>query len=85
MLSAALTVNAGALEPASPTEIIRTWTLNYPHSGGDYSTYAVSADGKRILVLQFVVGSATPAGDTGGADPPLSITVAMYWTAGLKK
>ena len=73
-----------ALEPESPTEILRTWTLNYPHSGGDYQTYAVSADGKRILSLQFVLNTG-PTADPGGPDPPLSITVAMNWASALKK
>jgi hypothetical protein len=49
----------------------------------------VSADGKRILTFQYVsvsqTGAGAAAGDTGGVEPPLSITVAMNWTAGLKK
>ena len=84
LLSVAINVRGGALEPETPIEILRTWTLNYPHSAGDYQTYAISSDGKRILCFQFVL-NAGPAADTGGPDPPLSITVAMNWAAGLKK
>jgi Tol biopolymer transport system component len=87
LLSAALSANGGVLEPESPKEIMRIWGINFPHSGGDYSTYAVSADGKRILAWQFSPTTSTLGGaDTStGADPPLSITVAMNWTSALKK
>ena len=56
ILSAMVTVNGGAFEPESPKEIVRTIALNYTHTAGDYQTWAVSADGKRILSLQLVGG-----------------------------
>ena len=86
LLSAAVKANGAVLEPESPKELIRTWGINHAHSGGDYQMYAVSADGKRVLTFQLVVSAnGGPAGDLGGPDPPLSITVAMNWAAGLKK
>jgi dipeptidyl aminopeptidase/acylaminoacyl peptidase len=87
LLSAAVAVKGGVLEPESPKDLLRTLGVNEAHSGGDYQMYSVAADGKRILTFQYVNTPAiTPgAGDSGGAEPPLSITVAMNWTAGLKK
>jgi len=78
LFSVAVTANGAAFEPTDPKEIVRIWGVNHPHSGGDYSTYAVSADGKRILTLQLFLRPDTPIGGVGdatGPDPPLSITV----------
>ena len=80
-----VTVNGGAFEPESPKEIVRTVALNYTHAGGDYQTWAVSADGKRVLSLQLVGGAVNAAGDTANPDPPLSITVAVNWASSLRK
>jgi len=81
-----VTVNGGALEPESPKEIVRTIALNYAHPGGDYQTWAVSADGKRILSVQLVGGLANvTSGDANNPDPPLSITVAVNWASSLRK
>ena len=86
LLSAAVKTNGAVLEPESPKEVVRIWGVNHAHTGGDYQMYAVSADGKRVLTLQLVVtANGGPAGDVGGPDPPLSITVAMNWASGLKK
>mgnify|MGYP001594815973 CR=1 FL=1 len=81
-----MTAAGAAFEPESPKEIVRIIALNYPHSGGDYQTYAVSADGQRILMVQFAgTGNAPAAAVAAGPDPPLSITVAMNWASSLKK
>jgi dipeptidyl aminopeptidase/acylaminoacyl peptidase len=87
LLSAAVVAKGAAFEPESPKEILRSWGVNYPHSGGDYHNYAVSADGKRILTVQIVSLSNIigPAGDSGNPDPPLSITVAMNWASSIQK
>jgi len=85
LLSVAVNVSGAAFEPGSPKDIVRIWGMNYPHSGGDYSTYAVSADGKRILTVQATPNSAGAGADAALPDPPLSITVAMNWAASLKK
>jgi len=90
LASAMVSASGAAFEPSSPKEIVRINTVNYSHSGGDYQTYAVSADGKNILMVQFVPnafgGNANQgAGDAVGPDPPLSITVAMNWASSLKK
>jgi hypothetical protein len=47
--------------------------------------YAVSADGKRILTVQATGNNVNAGAEAGTPDPPLSITVAMNWVAGLKK
>src|SRR5262245_729535 len=85
LLSAPITMNGTILEPGSPKELVRTNALNTPHAGGDYQMYDVSADGQRILYLQFVNIGATAA--TGGLDPDpqLNLTIAMHWASGLKK
>jgi Tol biopolymer transport system component len=87
LLSAEVKANGAVLEPGSPKEILRTWGLNYPHAGGDYQMYSVSADGKRVLTVQVVTTtSGAPGGpDNGSPDVPLSITAAMNWAGSLKK
>jgi Tol biopolymer transport system component len=65
-------------------QFLRINALNYPHSGGDYHTYAVSPDGQRFLIFQYFLtgGTATTSSD---ADPAAGVTVLMHWTPGLKK
>ena len=85
-----MSVGSAGLEPEAPKEIVRIIGMNFPHSGGDYPTYAVSKDGKRVLMVQ-VVNNGNPntanvgGGDAVGPDPPLSITVAMNWASSLNK
>jgi Tol biopolymer transport system component len=72
------------LEPGSPLDVINFPTLNHPHSGGDFHTYAVSADGSRFLYPQYAPSAA--AVDTGiGPDLPSGLTVAIGWTHSLAK
>jgi Tol biopolymer transport system component len=86
LLSAAVTAAGAAFEPGDPKEIVRMLALNFPHSAGDYQTYAVSADGQRILMVQYAGVSNAPATAAATSpDPPLSITVAMNWASSLKK
>jgi hypothetical protein len=86
LLSAAVTASGSAFEPESPKEIVRIIALNIPHSGGDYQTYAVSADGQRILMVQYAGTAGAPAAAASTSpDPPLSITVARNWSSSLKK
>ncbi len=79
LLAAALTPKGSTLEHATPNEIVRMMALNLPHTGGDYQTYAISADGQRILYPQLVPmgGAATPAGR--GPDPAIGFIVARNW------
>jgi hypothetical protein len=58
--------------------------MKLQHAGGDYSTYAVSPDGQRFLILQWVPPAAGAAGQVG-PDVPSGLTIVMQWTAGLKK
>ena len=53
------------------------------HSGGPYHTYAVSPDGQRFLVFQLSL-TAAPA-LSFPPDPSTGLTVALNWTAALKK
>ena len=80
LLSAAV----AGLVAGTPKEVIRMAAINLPHSGGDYQTYAVSADGQRILGLEYVNSTATASG-TNGPEPDDNFTVAMHWAAGMKK
>jgi hypothetical protein len=79
-----VTTSTGIFEPGSPREILIFPALNVPHSGGDYHPYAVSRDGQRFLVLQFVV-PATVASDLISPDMYNALTVALNWTSSLKK
>jgi Tol biopolymer transport system component len=65
-------------------EVLGLGALNFPHPGGDYSTYSVSPDGQRFLYFQLMPGGATTTG-TVGPDPPSGLIVAMHWAAGVKK
>jgi Tol biopolymer transport system component len=85
LLSAPINVNAEVLEPGTPRDILQFPTLNMPHSGGLYSTYAVSPDGERILVAQFVPSVGASTDSQIGPDTPSGLTVALNWVAGLKK
>jgi dipeptidyl aminopeptidase/acylaminoacyl peptidase len=67
-----------------PTEVLTFRVLNFPHQGGDYSTYSVLPDGQRFLYFQFVppVNGTTA---TAGPDPPSGLMVAMNWLRTVKK
>jgi hypothetical protein len=82
-----LTVNGGAMEPGSPKELVRQGALNIPHTGGDYSTYAVSPNGEQILYPQLAPGGSTgtAAATAISPDPLRDFTVAMHWGSPAKK
>jgi Tol biopolymer transport system component len=85
ILTAPINGSGAAFEATDPKEVVRTAALNLPHSGGDYHTYGLHPDGKRMLVFQFVglVGNATVV--SLGADPSFGLIAALNWSAGLKK
>jgi Tol biopolymer transport system component len=86
--SVAVSANGAAFEPAIPQPIVRTLYNNSPHSAGDYQTWAVSADGKRILMIQYagLAGSTGGAGTAIGPDPGRPyLTVAINWASSLRK
>jgi Tol biopolymer transport system component/predicted Ser/Thr protein kinase len=85
ILAAPISVNGTVLEPGTPREIMAFPTLNIPHSGGTYHTYAVSPDGERFLVSQFVTPTTAASGSEIRPDTFSGLTVAINWTAGLKK
>jgi dipeptidyl aminopeptidase/acylaminoacyl peptidase len=86
LLSAAVSASGQVFEPESPKDIVRIIAANIPHSGGDYQTYAVSADGQRILMVQWAGLASVPAAAASTSpDPPLSITVAKNWSSSLNK
>ena len=67
----AMDIKSGAiLEPGVPRKLFRTSVSGDP----TFDQYAVTADGQRFLVL-------APVGDAASSP----ITVALNWTAGLKK
>jgi hypothetical protein len=84
MFSVEVNTNVGIFEPGSPREAVIFPALNVPHSGGDYHAYAVSPDGQRFLVLQFVIPTAGVAAQIG-PDTYSGLTVAMNWAAALKR
>jgi Tol biopolymer transport system component len=81
-----VTVNgAGAsFEHSAPKAIVNMGALNFPHASVDYHTYAVSADGQRILYYQFAQPTVAAA-QSAGIDYPNGLMIAMNWEAGLKK
>jgi len=85
LFSAPITASGATLVPGSPKEIVRMGAVNMPHSGGDYQTYAVSADGQRILYTQYAPSTSAAAASGIGPDPAAGLTVARNWTASLKK
>jgi dipeptidyl aminopeptidase/acylaminoacyl peptidase len=85
LLFAPINVSGTVLEPDSPRDLVIFPTLNLPHSGGTYHTYAVAPDGERFLVAQFVPPASAAAGSQIGPDTTSGLTVAINWAAGLKK
>jgi eukaryotic-like serine/threonine-protein kinase len=85
ILSAPINGTGAALEATEPKEVVRTAVLNLPHSGGDYHTYSLSPDGKRLLVFQYVGAVGTGATLALGPDPTFGLVAALNWSAGLKK
>jgi Tol biopolymer transport system component len=83
MFSVAWQAKGAAFTHEAPRMFLRINALNYPHSGGDYHTYAVSPDGQRFLIFQYLLtGGATPPSD---ADPAAGVTVLMHWTQTVRK
>jgi hypothetical protein len=82
----AVAVNgAGAsFEYGAPRSFLNARAINLPHSGGDYHTYGVSADGQRFLYLQFAVPSAATLQSTT-PDHPSGLVIAMNWHSALQK
>ena len=72
--------------PEAARPAVRLNAINYPHTGGDYHTFAVSADGQRFLILQIVPTAAesNPTSDAA-PDPAAGLTVLMHWTQTVKK
>ena len=84
LFSALVNANGGIFEPGSPREVVVFPVLNVPHSAGDYHTYAVSPDGQRFLIQQFVAPTTAATGQIG-PDTTSGLTVALNWAAALKK
>ena len=85
IFSVALKISGDAIEAASPQEVVRVMAIRLPHNGGDYHTYGVSPDGQRLLVMQRILTADTGAGQLGTELPTPGLTVAMNWTAALKR
>ena len=84
MFSVQVNATGGIFEPSSPREVVIFPALNVPHSSGDYNPYAISPDGQRYLVPQFVLPTTTVTGQIG-PDTFSGLTVAVNWAAALKK
>lgn len=88
LFSVPVTARGGEFVPGNPQAMIRDFVNDIPHTGGDYQTYAVSADGQRILGIQYVPGGGSANAGAGVAVPPDpggAFTVARNWELGLKK
>jgi Tol biopolymer transport system component len=85
IFSVAIKATSGAIEAASPQEVVRNLALRLAHSGGDYHTFAVSPDGQRFLVMQVVQPIGVTSGAFGTELRAPGLTVAMHWMGALKK
>jgi eukaryotic-like serine/threonine-protein kinase len=85
LFSATVTVSGGVLEPGKPQQALIFPTINIAHSGGDYFSYAVSPDGQRFLIPQFVPSASGGATGQLGADVLSGLTVAMNWTSAIAR
>ena len=84
LFSVQVSSTGGVFEPSSPREVLVFPAVNASHSGGDYHPYAVSPDGQRFLVPQYVLATAADTGPIG-PDTPSGLTVALNWAQALKK
>jgi serine/threonine-protein kinase len=85
VLAATIKATGGSIEAGIPKELFRFLALRFPHPGGDYHTYDVSADGQRFLTFQRVLTNAGPGAQITPEVPIQGLTVAMHWIAGLEK
>ena len=77
-------MSGDTLEPGSPHELMSFGIIDLPHNGLSYWPYAVSPDGQRFLITQFVP-PATAATSQIGPDTFSGVTIAVNWASGLKK
>jgi len=77
-------VSGDTLELGSPHELMSFGIIDLPHNGLSYWPYAVSPDGQRFLITQFVP-PATAATSQIGPDTFSGVTIAVNWASGLKK
>ena len=85
LFAAPMTAKGAAMEPGIPQPFVRINANNSPHSGGDYQTYAASADGKRFLMIQYA-GFAGAGSSAIGPEPGRPyLRVAINWASSLKK
>lgn len=80
-----ISASGGSIVAGIPREVIRFLALRYPHTGADYHTYGVSADGQRFLAFQRVITTASALGQLGPEVPIPGLTVALNWTRALEK
>ena len=83
--AASIKAIGGSIEAGSPKEAIRLLALRYAHSGSDYHTYGVSADGQRFLSFQHVITGATATAQIVPEVPIPGLTVAMHWIDKIRK
>jgi hypothetical protein len=84
MFSVQVNTSGGIFEYDSPRDVVVFPAVNVPHSAGDYHPYAVSPDGQRFLVLQFVIPTTVVTGQIG-PDTYSGLTVAINWAEALRK
>jgi len=85
LYSVTVTVTGTSFSSSPPTEALTFRALNFPHPGGDYSTYSVSPDGQRFLYFQWVQPVNSTTTGAIGPDPPSGLMVAMNWQGTVKR
>jgi hypothetical protein len=84
LFSVSVSAAGTTFEHAPPKAVLNMYAFTYPHSGGDYHTYAVSPDGQKFLYFQFVPPAAA-ATTASGPDHQSGLMIAIDWAAALGK
>ena len=83
--AASIDVKGDTLENGSPHDLMGFTIIDLPHNGLSYWPYAVSPDGQRFLVTQFVPPATAAAASQIGPDTFSGVTIAINWASALKK
>jgi serine/threonine protein kinase/Tol biopolymer transport system component len=83
--AASIKAVGGSVEAGTPIEALRFLAVRFPHTGSDYHTYGVSADGQKFLAFQRVLTSSSATAQIVPEVPIPGLTVAMNWAAKVRK
>jgi Tol biopolymer transport system component len=76
LFSVSIRTARATVEHDPPREVLIFPTLNFPHTGGSYHTYAVAPDGQKFLYFQFEPPAAAAA-TTSTPDHPSGLIIQL--------